>query len=670
MGGAIVYICNRLMDLTVSGGLTIVNDVVSQCDNLKTITISSGAKTIANGAFAACPRLTTVNLPTSIIRIEAGAFANSYSETLNLDRAVNYAGTVANWNSINVGTDLFIDHAKIVCTDGVIYRITFAPGDGSGTMAPTTAVSIGVDSPASYTLPDCEFTTPDITKTFAGWDVNGTTYQPGPKCSISENTTITATWKDADPAFTVTFDADGGTGTMDPVILNEAEAKVYELPVCEFTAPTGKLFQGWQVGDDTTVRAPGYICAIEADTPIKAIWEDAVTVTFNPGTGTGTMASKTMNMAAAANYTLPACGFTAPANSTFSGWKVGTDETLLQPGAACKITANTTITAVWESAHTVSFAAGGGTGTMQSQALSAACKTFTLPQCGFTPPHNKLFAGWDLGGTTYQPGDPCEITQDTEFTAVWKDEPIAYTVTFAPGGGAGTMAPVPLTATDGKTYTLPECTFTAPTGKVFAGWTVNGTDYESGAACPITADTTVTARWEVPAVTVTVAFDANGGTTPTPSKQVTTRQPYGPLPTPTRSGFIFAGWFTAADGGARIREDTVSDLTQDASLYAHWDIDYLKKLTYKFSNSAYAFRYPEGYHIPYKRYQMIYGDTALAKSNYEWDGPWGGSCGGFATSTALFLVPGNDIDVSDFKNGPSYSHSNVSEFTTDAWSSQ
>ena len=48
-----------------------------------------------------------------------------------------------------------------------------------------------------------------------------------------------------------------------------------------------------------------------------------------------------------------------------------------------------------------------------------------------------------------------------------------YDVTFNPGEGSGTMASQK--ATEGETYILPECTFTAPQGKEFAGWEVNGT---------------------------------------------------------------------------------------------------------------------------------------------------------------------------------------------------
>lgn len=47
---------------------------------------------------------------------------------------------------------------------------------------------------------------------------------------------------------TVTFDAGGGTGTMEPVkILNGSTEEYYTLPDCRFTAPQGQLFDGWLI---------------------------------------------------------------------------------------------------------------------------------------------------------------------------------------------------------------------------------------------------------------------------------------------------------------------------------------------------------------------------------------------------------------------------------------
>lgn len=67
-----------------------------------------------------------------------------------------------------------------------------------------------------------------------------------------------------------------------------------------------------------------------------------------------------------------------------------------------------------------------------------------------------------------------------------------------------------------------------------------------------------------------VTFDANGGSVGTASKKVFINTPYGTLPTPTRTGYYFAGWYTAASGGSLVKEDTNVSITSNQTLYAHW----------------------------------------------------------------------------------------------------
>ena len=52
--------------------------------------------------------------------------------------------------------------------------------------------------------------------------------------------------------------------------------------------------------------------------------------------------------------------------------------------------------------------------------------------------------------------------------------------------------------------------------------------------------------------TITITFHANGGNVEGAGKTtrtVTTNSTYGTLPTPTREGYSFNGWFTATSGG-------------------------------------------------------------------------------------------------------------------------
>ena len=68
----------------------------------------------------------------------------------------------------------------------------------------------------------------------------------------------------------------------------------------------------------------------------------------------------------------------------------------------------------------------------------------------------------------------------------------------------------------------------------------------------------------------TVTFNANGGSVSTASKTVTSGSTYGTLPTPTRTGYAFAGWYTAASGGTQITASSAVSITANQTLYAHW----------------------------------------------------------------------------------------------------
>ncbi len=69
---------------------------------------------------------------------------------------------------------------------------------------------------------------------------------------------------------------------------------------------------------------------------------------------------------------------------------------------------------------------------------------------------------------------------------------------------------------------------------------------------------------------VTVYFDANGGSVSPSSKSVTVGAKYGSLPTPTRKGYSFSGWYTTASGGEEVTESTICKADGNFTLYARW----------------------------------------------------------------------------------------------------
>ncbi len=71
-----------------------------------------------------------------------------------------------------------------------------------------------------------------------------------------------------------------------------------------------------------------------------------------------------------------------------------------------------------------------------------------------------------------------------------------------------------------------------------------------------------------------VTFNSNGGSVSTSDKKVYINTPYGTLPTPTRTGYTFDGWYTSASGGTLVTASTNVTLTGNQMLYAHWNQSY------------------------------------------------------------------------------------------------
>ena len=112
---------------------------------------------------------------------------------------------------------------------------------------------------------------------------------------------------------------------------------------------------------------------------------------------------------------------------------------------------------------------------------------------------------------------------------------------------------------DGKTLNL-----STPTreGYNFLGWYSGETEITENT--PITADLTLKAKWEL--ITYTVSFDVNGGDGTIKSDEVSHGE-HLVLPTPTREGYNFLGWFF---GETKVTEKT--PITSNLNLKAKWEI--------------------------------------------------------------------------------------------------
>ncbi len=72
----------------------------------------------------------------------------------------------------------------------------------------------------------------------------------------------------------------------------------------------------------------------------------------------------------------------------------------------------------------------------------------------------------------------------------------------------------------------------------------------------------------------TLSFNANGGAVSPASKGVTFNQAVGTLPTPTRTGYTFAGWNAAVNGSGSVwNASTTYTAVGNTTLYAQWTIN-------------------------------------------------------------------------------------------------
>jgi len=183
----------------------------------------------------------------------------------------------------------------------------------------------------------------------------------------------------------------------------------------------------------------------------------------------------------------------------------------------------------------------------------------------------KIFSGWFKAPNEANPYDfATPVTTDITLTAKWENEtpqPLSHTVTFDTQGGS----PVPTQTVPHLQHAVEPKSPSRP-GKIFTGWynapnEPNPYDF----ATPITADITLTARWDEPAPqsqSHTVTFDPQGGS-PVPSQAVPHSQHAVEPKSPTRPGKIFSGWYKAPNEPNPY--DFATPVTADITLTARWD---------------------------------------------------------------------------------------------------
>ena len=378
------------------------------------------------------------------------------------------------------------------------FSVTYYANGGSGAPDPQTKV-YGVELRLSLTVPY------RFNYVFLGWSESSSataaTYAAGAAYTGNAAVTLYAVWKYQPATYTVSYDANGGSGAP------ERQTKTYGVVLTLATvAPTRRnwRFIGWS--KDRNAATAEYVSGGDytdnADVTLYAVWQydpETYTVRYDANGGTGAPASQTKT------YGVPlTLSVVKPtrAGYEFLGWSTDpmTMLTNYAPGERYTDEASITLYAVWRyvpKTYTVSYDANGGGNTPASQTKTedvTLILTSTIPtRYGYT------FRGWATSSSatsaTYQAGGSYTANESVTLYAVWEIN--TYTVSFDANGG--TNAPNPQKKTHGQNLIL---TVAIPTraNHAFLGWATDSTSksvvYSPGATYTAEEDVTLYAVWQ------------------------------------------------------------------------------------------------------------------------------------------------------------------------------
>ncbi|MCL2600281.1 MAG: InlB B-repeat-containing protein, partial [Treponema sp.] len=325
------------------------------------------------------------------------------------------------------------------------------------------------------------------------------------------------------PTFTVTFDLNGGGGTV-PMRQTVNAGSHITLPGGAGLSNSGFSFGGWnenQAGTGTAHSASS-VFTPTGDVTLFARWVPAVpvTVSFNVNGGTGTVSA--LGTTLGQPVMLPA-GPSRP-GFVFDGWNENQAGTGINhvAGAAFTPQGDVTLFARWVPAFTVSFNSNGGTGQVPAQSVAQG-SSMIIPTATGLSNQGYSFTGWntmtDGIGERFTAGTVFTPTGNITLYATWVPA-LTFIVTFDVNGAAGGTVPAQ-TGNLGSGIMLPSGESLSNPGFTFSGWNTNaagtGENFIAGALFSSPGDITLFARW---AETFTVTFNANGGEGTVPAQQV------------------------------------------------------------------------------------------------------------------------------------------------------
>ena len=368
------------------------------------------------------------------------------------------------------------------------------------------------------------------------------------------------------PSFTVTFDANSGSGTMG----NQTSSTAAALTTNAYTR-SGYSFGGWNDASNGsgTAYADGANYPFTASVTLYAQWTANTPAPTPPaptypvyfdGNGGGPN-PPTQSYNSNICFALPD-GPSRP-GYTFVGWFVAPDAHSLLPSPYCPTgDSGITLYAHWTpNTYLLNYNSAGGS--VVPSATYTHGSSVTLAGAPTKPGYT--FAGWAVspdGGATVASPYAAPAGGATLY-ARWTAN--NYVLKYDSQGG--TEVPASTFQTGGSVNLA-----AAPTrpGYSFIGWfgaAKDGSPLASPHTPGVTNDVTVFAQWKPNGYKVT--FDAQGGS-PVADGTYQTAGCLDLPAAPARDGYTFTGWFAAATGGSSSASPLCPTDLGDLTLYAQW----------------------------------------------------------------------------------------------------
>ena len=422
---------------------------------------------------------------------------------------------------------------------GDVVTIHFDRNGGTGTMADASA---GKGKP--YTLPACSFNAP-AGKIFKTWEVNGVTKTAGSSITVTKDTTVKALWKSSSPIM--------GDVEINETNFPDATFRAYVSKEFD-TDNNGSLSQSERDAVSQIAFFPGkniksleglaYFrnlkmleCSLNQLTSLDVSYNPALTwlhcdenqltsldvrqnralellscyknqltsLDVRQNTALETLTSNKNQLTSLDVRQNRALEILSCDDNRLTSLDVSQNRALKNlychknQLTSLDCTRNTKISDFSGSNQEYDIQVDGNKLTFD---LSSLPEGFEPSKAKFREGDQDLVSGTTLDFTGRQPSTVTYYYTARDIHQIEVTLKVHYrvTVSFDKNGGDGSMANV--TANKGEAYTLPACTFTAPEGKTFKGWEIDGAEKAVGDNITVKADTTVKALWdeEKPAV--------------------------------------------------------------------------------------------------------------------------------------------------------------------------